>query len=130
LIVERVKSQELLYGPGRRVQIVLGEAALTVHFGAVETLLGQLDRLVTLAGLPSLDLRVLPRAVASPVMPLSGFWLDEDAVYIETLTGEQGLTGPDDIAVYAKAFELLSVAALAGQDAVALIQRVVAELRA
>ncbi|MGH3943820.1 MAG: hypothetical protein ACRDRY_03690 [Pseudonocardiaceae bacterium] len=44
---------------------------------------------------------------ASPVLPLSGFWLDEDTVYIETLTGEQQLTGPDHIAVYAKAFELL-----------------------
>ena len=130
LIAERIKRQELLYGPNRRVQIVLGEAALTVHFGAVDTLLGQLDRLVTLAGLSSLDLRVLPRAVASPVMPLSGFWLDEGAVYIETFTGEQRLTSPDDIAVYAKAFELLRVASLAGQDAVALIQRVAAELRA
>lgn len=80
LIAERVKRQELLYQPARHVQIVLGEAALTVHFRAVDTLLGQLDRLVTLAGLPSVDLRVLPRAVASPVMPLSGFWLNEDAV--------------------------------------------------
>jgi hypothetical protein len=62
-------------------------------------------------------------------MPLSGFWLDEDAVYIETFTGEQ-LTGLDDIAVYAKAFELLRVASVAGQDAVALIQSVAAELRA
>lgn len=63
-------------------------------------------------------------------MPLSGFWLDEDVVYIETLTGEQQLTGLDDIAVYAKACELLSVSSLADQDAVALIQRVAAELRA
>ncbi|MGH3832663.1 MAG: helix-turn-helix domain-containing protein [Pseudonocardiaceae bacterium] len=129
LIAERVKRQELLYVPGRQVQIVLGEAALTVHFGALDTLLGQLDRLVILAGLASVDLRVLPWAVASPVMPLSGFWLDADAVYIETLTGEQELTGPDDIAVYAKAFELLRTAALAGEDAAALIQRVAAELR-
>lgn len=130
LIAQRVKRQELLYQPGRQVQIVLGEAALTVHFGAVDTLLGQLDRLVTLAGLSSLDLRVLPRAVASPVMPLSGFWFDENAVYIEMLTGEQQLTGPDDIAVYATAFELLHSAALAGQDAMALIHHVAAELRA
>lgn len=130
LIAQRIKRQELLYGPGRHVQIVLGEAALTVHFGTVNTLQGQLDRLMTLAGLPSVDLRILPRAVASPVMPLSGFWLDEEAVYIETLTGEQQLTGPDDIAVYTKAFELLHVAALAGQDAAALIQHVAAELRA
>jgi hypothetical protein len=40
------------------------------------------------------------------------------------------LDKPDDIVVYAKAFELLSVSSLAGQEAVALIQRVAAELRA
>jgi transcriptional regulator with XRE-family HTH domain len=130
LIAERVKRQGLLYEPGRRVQIVLGQPALTVHFGSIETLRGQLDRLVAMSDLPSVDLRVLPSAVASPVMPLSGFWLDEAGVYIETLHGEQALTGPDDIALYRRAFELLHAAAAAGPDAVALIQRVAAELRA
>jgi transcriptional regulator with XRE-family HTH domain len=129
LIAERVKRQGLLYEPGRLVQIVLGQAALTVHFGSIETLLGQLDRLVAMSALPSLDLRVLPSAVASPVMPLSGFWLDEAAAYIETLTAEQTLAGPDDLALYRRAFELLHAASAAGPDAVALIQRVAAELR-
>jgi transcriptional regulator with XRE-family HTH domain len=129
LIAERVKRQGLLYEPGRLVQIVLGQAALTVHFGSIETLLGQLDRLVAMSALPSLDLRVLPSAVASPVMPLSGFWLGEAAAYIETLTAEQTLAGPDDLALYRRAFELLHAASAAGPDAVALIQRVAAELR-
>lgn len=130
LIAERVKRQGSLYEPGRRVRIVLGQAALTVHFGSIETLLGQLDRLVVLSDLPSVDLRVLPVAVACPVIPLSGFWLDDDAVYIETLKGEQTLAGPDDITLYRKAFELLRAASAAGPDAVALIQRAAVELRA
>ncbi len=68
LIVERVKRQALLYEPRRQVQIVLGQAALTVHFGSVDTPTGQLDRLLVLAGLTSVDLRVLPSAapVAAP----------------------------------------------------------------
>lgn len=130
LIAERVKRQGLLYEPGRQVQVVLGQAALTVHFGSVETLLGQLDRLAVLSDLPSIDLRVLPSAVASPVMPLSGFWIDDDAVYIETLHGEQTVAGPEDITLYRRAFDLAHEAATADLDAVALIQQVAAELRA
>jgi transcriptional regulator with XRE-family HTH domain len=130
LIAERIKRQGLLYEPGRLVRMVLGQAALTVHFGSVETLLGQLDRLVALSDLPSVDLRVLPATVASPVMPLTGFWVDDAEVTIETVRGEERLTGQRDIAVYRRAFELLHAASAAGSDAVALIQRAAAELRA
>ncbi|MBV9142239.1 MAG: helix-turn-helix domain-containing protein [Pseudonocardiales bacterium] len=129
LIAQRIKRQELLYQPNREVQIVIGEAALTVHFGTIGTLLGQLDRLVAITGLPSVDLRVLPRAVAYPIMPLTGFWLRDDVVRVETITGEQLITGPDDIAVYRRAFDLLREASVAEADAVALIQRAAAELR-
>jgi hypothetical protein len=130
LIAERIKRQGLLYEPGRLVRMVLGQAALTMHFGSIETLLGQLDRLVALSDLPSVDLRVLPAAAASPVMPLTGFWVDDTWVEIETLTGAEKLTGPRDIATYRQAFELLYDASAAGPDAVALIQRAAAELRA
>lgn len=129
LIAERVKRQNLLYVPGRQVYVVLGHAALTTHFGSVETLLGQLDRLVVLADLPAVDLRVLPRTVACPIMPLSGFWVDDQAVYIETLHGEQTLSGREEVAMYRKAFELAREAASAGGAVVALIRRVAAELR-
>lgn len=129
LIAERIQRQQILYHPTKRLQIVLGEAALTVHFGSVGTLMGQLDRLVTLTGLPSVDLRVLPRSVACPVLPLSGFWIDDDAVYIETLTGEQTLADPHDRDVYVKAFVLLREAAVFGADTAALIQQVLAEMR-
>lgn len=125
-----MKRQALLYEPRRQVQIVLGQAALTVHFGSVDTLTGQLDRLVTLAGLTSFDLRVLPSAAPSPVLPLSGFSLhDDETLWLETLTREVRSTDPEEIAVHTAAFELAREAAAAGPDAVALIQRVAAELR-
>lgn len=129
LIGERIKRQGLLYEPGRTVRIVLGQAALSVHFGSIETLRGQLDRLMVLSELPALDLRVLPVAVACPVMPLTGFWLDDDALYIETLTAETRSTDADEIGLYRKMFELLCTASVAGPDAVALIAQVAAGLR-
>jgi hypothetical protein len=57
------------------------------------------------------------------------FYFRDDMVYIETLTAEQQLSEPDEVAVYVKAFSMLREAALFGPDAVALIQRVAAELR-
>lgn len=130
LIGERVKRQDLLYQPGRQVQMVIGEAALWTHFRSVTTLRSQLDRLVTLAELDSLDLRVMPFAVASPIMPLAGFSLhDNDVLYVETLTGEQRVDNPDEVAAHAKAFDLLRGASASGPEALALIQRVARELR-
>jgi hypothetical protein len=130
LIVERVRRQALLYEPHRQIRIVLGQAALTVHFGSVDTLIGQLDRLVVLAGLPSVDLRVLPTAVSSPILPLCGFSIhDDDTLWLETLTKETRSTDPEEIRVHTQAFELARETASAGPDAVALIQRVVADLR-
>ena len=130
LIAERVKRQALLYEPRRQVRIVLGEAALTVHFGSVETLVGQLDRLVVLAGLPSVDLRVLPNAAPSPLLPLGGFSIhDDEVLWFETLTREIRSTEADEIVAHTRAFELAREAAAADADAVELIYRVMADLR-
>jgi hypothetical protein len=130
LIAERVKRQALLYERHRQVRIVLGQTALTVHFGSVDTLIGQLDRLVTVAGLPSIDLRVLPTGAPSPILPLGGFSIhDDDTLWWETLTREVRSTDPQEIAAHTRAFELAREAAAAGPGAVALIQRVAAELQ-
>ncbi|MFY9809575.1 MAG: helix-turn-helix transcriptional regulator [Pseudonocardiaceae bacterium] len=124
----RVRRQDVLYQPGRRIELLLGEAALRSSPGTIATLLGQLDRLVSVIDLPTVELGIVPFPLM-PVMPLSSFYFHDDVVYIETLTAEQQLAEPDEVAVYVKAFDLLRAAAVTGADAVALIQRVAAELR-
>jgi transcriptional regulator with XRE-family HTH domain len=125
---ERIRRQEILYQPGRRIELVLGEAALRSTPGTISTLLGQLDRLVSVVDLPTVELGIVPFP-RMPVMPLSNFSIHDDIVYIETLTGEQQLYEPDEVAVYVKAFRLLRAAAATGSEAVALIRRVADELR-
>jgi hypothetical protein len=56
IATERIRRQDILYQPGRRIDIILGEAALRSTPGTIETLLGQLDRLVSLADLPTVEL--------------------------------------------------------------------------
>ncbi len=129
LIAQRVKRQELLYQRGHQFQLVLGQAALHTHFGTVDTLLGQLDRLVMLTGLASMDLRVLPNDLPSPIMPLAGFSLHDDTLYVETLTGEQRIDNPEEVTAHIEAFEQLRDTALADSDTVTLIHQVAAGLR-
>lgn len=130
LVSARIRRQEILYQPGKQIQLVIGEAALHDPPGSIETLVGQLDRLVAVAGLASVDLAVLPVGTRMPVLPLSSFAAhDKQLVFVETMTGEQRLDQPDEVAVYVMAFELLRNAAATGPAAVALIQRVAAGLR-
>ncbi|MGH3787972.1 MAG: helix-turn-helix domain-containing protein [Pseudonocardiaceae bacterium] len=124
----RIRRQDVLYQPGRRIELILGEAALRSTPGTIATLLGQLDRLVSVIDLPTVELAIVPFPLM-PVMPLSSFYMHDEIVYIETLTAEQRLSEPDEVAVYVRAFGLLREAAATGPDAVALIQRVAAELR-
>lgn len=124
----RIRRQDVLYQPGRRIELILGEAALRSTPGTIRTLLGQLDRLVSVIDLPTVELGIVPFPLM-PVMPLSSFYIHDEIVYIETLTAEKRLFEPDEVAVYQKAFRLLREAAATGPDAVALIQRIAAELR-
>lgn len=128
-IAARIRRQEVLYEPGKQIQLVMGEEALHRVPGDEGTTLGQLDKLISVAGLPSVELAIVPlRAV--PVMPVGGFALfDSELVVAESLTGEQRMSEPDEVAVYVKAFDALRDAAATGPDAVELIQRVAAELR-
>lgn len=130
MVAARVKRQELLYQDTTLVRVLLGEAALRMRFGSMTTLLGQLDRLVALAGLPTVELAVLPESDPSPLLPLAAFSIhDEDTLWVETLTNEWKTAAPDDVQTHVAAFDLAFEAAATGDDAVALIQRVAANLQ-
>jgi hypothetical protein len=129
LVAERVKRQDILYQPGRTIEVIVGEAALWSSPSTVGTLLGQLDRLISFAELPSLTFGVVPRDTPMPIAPLACFAVhDNESVLIETLTGEQRIDDPDEVAVYVTAFDHLRAAAATGPDAVAVIQHVRTEL--
>lgn len=129
LVGERIRRQEILYQPGRRIQFVIGETALYDPPGATETLVGQLDRLLAVAGLASVNLAVLPIGTPMPILPLGSFVLhDQRSVFIETMTSLHRLEEPDEVAVYVTAFDRLRDAAVTGPDALALIRRVIARL--
>ncbi|MGH3870476.1 MAG: helix-turn-helix domain-containing protein [Pseudonocardiaceae bacterium] len=128
VVAERISRQHTLYQTGKQVQLVMGQAALHNSVGTIGTLIGQLDRLMTLTALPSVDVAIVPHAV--PMLPVPGFVIyDENVVTAETLTAEQRLIEPDEVAQYVHFFDELRAVAVSGSDAAALIQQVTAELR-
>ncbi len=52
----RLERQRLLYAGERRFQVVLEEQALRTRVGGIQTMAGQLDRLITLMSLQRVSL--------------------------------------------------------------------------
>ncbi len=128
MVTERIQRQQVLYQGAKQIHLVMGEAALRARVGTLETLLAQLDRLVTMTDLPGVEIGIIPDS--TPVLPVPGFTIyDTTAVTSETLTGEQRLDEPDEVAEYHRFFNHVRDAAATGPDAVALIQQVASELR-
>ena len=124
-------QQKILYDNTKRIRAVVHEAALRIRYGPGETMAAQLDRLLSLAGLPSLELGVIPFDVVVPVLGLSGFIVyDDHLVIVETLTGEQQLSDDAEVSRYASWLGLLREAAVTGDDARALITSAASALRA
>lgn len=124
LVAARMQRQELLYDPAHRLEVIVGEAALHCRPGSAETMRGQLDRLVALADLASVELRVVPFSAPLAVLPLTNFALhDERVAIVESLTGEQEHSADDEVAVYVEAARRLRDIAAVGPDATELVRR-------
>jgi hypothetical protein len=133
MIDVRLRRQEVLHDPSKRVQVVLGEAALRTLVCTPHTLSGQLEKLLSVMQLPSVELGVIGFAQRMPVFPFISFSVrDDDLIVIEGLTGEQKLTASgsaDQVASYLKFFDLLREAASTGPEAQAIIERALESLR-
>lgn len=124
MVSARIERQHVLYEPDKQFRMVLGEAALRTRFGDAASLRSQLDRLVGISGIATVDLRILPLDSPCPVFPLSTFKIyDDELVMLEQPVGEQLITDPDQIATYQRFFDLLTESALPPDESVNLIQR-------
>jgi transcriptional regulator with XRE-family HTH domain len=124
----RVKRQEILYRPDKRFHFVLTEAALRYRLCAPEIMLGQLDRLVSLAALSNVRLGIIGFETAYVVAPAHGFWILDDRVMVETFSAELNLAQPQEIELYAGIFEAFAGVASYGRAARAIITRVIDDL--
>lgn len=113
----------------RTFRFVITEAALRGRVGSAVVHRAQLDRLATLTALDTVEIRVLAWAAELVTTPDHSFDLfDDRLVLVETFSAELALREPEDIALYARLFDMYSAAALHGEAATALIARIAREI--
>jgi len=128
----RLRRQEALYDHSKRVQVVLGEGALRTLVCAPGTLAAQLEKLLAVMSLPSVELGIIAFPQRLPAYPLGFRVYDDDLVVVESTVSENDYTAQDDpgkVAAFLKAFEALREAAATGDEARRLITAAAADLR-
>src|SRR5260370_6434589 len=97
MVAARMARQQIRCQPGKRIRVVILEAALHIRLVSPRAMAGQLDRMLALDGLASLDLGIIPAAAIVPVYPMSGFVIfDSSLVVVETIGGEGSVRDPDE----------------------------------
>ncbi|MFI6244779.1 helix-turn-helix domain-containing protein [Streptomyces sp. NPDC051016] len=114
----RIKRQELLYAGGRRYHILLWEPVLRSLICPPSVLAAQLDRLMGVINMDTVELGIVPQGAPLKVPPGLGFWIyDDRRVVTETWHAELWLDDADTIALYLRTWKTLRESAVFGSDA-------------
>lgn len=136
VIAGRAARQQLLYRPTSRFQVVLAEQVIRHCFGGLGVMTEQLRRLADLAKLPTLDLRIIPINNRMEVPYGTGFDLfeypeeGESVVHFELSDGERVEQDPKEVAKVRARFDHYQVVAIRGNEVIAMIEQVAAEMTA
>ncbi|THA35936.1 helix-turn-helix transcriptional regulator [Streptomyces sp. A1547] len=122
----RMRRQEALYDPAKRFHILMWEAALHARICPPAVLAAQLDRLLGVIGLDTVELGIVPFGAALKIPPATGFWMyDDRQVIVETWHAELWLDDADSVATHLRVWNTLRDSAVYGAEA----QRVIGEAR-
>ena len=121
----RMQRQEWLYRPGRRFHALVWEAALHALVCPPAVLAAQLDRLMGIVGLDTVELGVVPLGASLRIPTANGFWvLDERLVIAEDWHAEIWLDDAESVASYLRVWRTLQESAVYGAVAQNVIHRV------
>ncbi|AYF73123.1 XRE family transcriptional regulator [Nocardia yunnanensis] len=122
-VAKRMERQQILYRRNHRFHFVLAEQALLTTVGDDRTMIGQLDRLLAVIGMPRVLLGIVPAESPYQVSMTNFTMFDNSRVMVETVTAELTVTQPREIAQYGRAFDVLAGQSVSGDEARALIRK-------
>jgi transcriptional regulator with XRE-family HTH domain len=130
-VAARMRRQEVLYEVGKLFRVLIWEGALHALICPRDVMAGQLDRLVGLIGMSTVELGLVPLGASMPLTPKHGFWIfDEERVIVETINTELQYDSAEDVALYGRVWDQLAEAAAYGPRAHRLIARARAQMQA
>lgn len=124
---ERLRRQEVLYDPTKRVELIVTESALRTPIASSDVMAGQLDRLLALPGVPSVRFGVIPLGTKLPFPLLHGFALLDDTLIVEAFNTEMTSRDTEDVELYGRLHDACWEVALEGPDVRALLLRTMDE---
>lgn len=122
----RMQRQQVLY-QAKDIEILVSEHALRHPVAPPETMVTQLDRLISAVGLPGLRFGVLPQMRRLPTITMNGFIMLDDLVMVEQVSNELTIDDPEQVAIYHRLADRLWKAAVEDDAARALLQRLSTE---
>jgi hypothetical protein len=125
-----VERQAALYDESKQFAFVITEGALRWRLCPVPAHLAQLDRVSSLSTLANVGIGVVPWSAYVPTRPANMFMvLDDEAVLVETMHGEDMLRERQQIDAYLTAFDALDSLAQHDDDGRVILNRIAADLR-
>ncbi|MFJ1458217.1 helix-turn-helix domain-containing protein [Nocardia sp. N2S4-5] len=121
-VSKRMERQQILYRRDHRFHFVVAEQALRTTVGNAQIMIGQMDRLLAVTGMPRVVLGIVPAEAAYEVSMTNFTIFDKKRVMVETVTAELTVTQPREIAQYGRAFDVLAGQSVTGDAARALIR--------
>ncbi|RCH68750.1 XRE family transcriptional regulator [Streptomyces sp. SDr-06] len=127
----RMRRRQALYEPGKSFRFLVWEAALHVRMCSHDVHAAQLDQLISLIGLDTIELGIVPLSAHVRRTPAHGFWIyDRRLVIAETIDTEMWLDDEDSLRLYERAWDWLAESAVYGPQAHRVITRARASLSA
>ncbi|MEV6558964.1 helix-turn-helix transcriptional regulator [Nocardia sp. NPDC051756] len=120
-VSKRMERQQVLYRRNKRFHFLIGEQSLYTTVGDNGVMAGQLDRLMSVIGLPRVTLGIIPLAAEAKVLMNNFVMFDNRLVKEEGSTAGLSITQPREIALYGRAFDILARQSVTGSSARALI---------
>ncbi|MEV7834782.1 helix-turn-helix transcriptional regulator [Streptomyces subrutilus] len=128
-ISARIERQQALYDSSKKLKFVITENALRWRIVSAARMAEQVDRLVSLSRLPSIDIRIVPLAARQRDIANHAFVIRDDrTVTVETVHAEIVVTDPRDVALYVQKFEGFAAMALSGDVMRAMLEAIRDEL--
>jgi transcriptional regulator with XRE-family HTH domain len=125
-VAKRMERQTILYDQSKRFEFLITEGALRWRPGPPKLMKAQLDRVISMASLPNVELGVLSlnqEAVDAYLHPFVVFELeDEILVTVETYSAELQVSQPQEVSIYQHTLERLRPSALWADKAIQAIR--------
>ncbi|GGS45322.1 helix-turn-helix domain-containing protein [Actinokineospora fastidiosa] len=132
-VAGRLERQAALYEGGRRFAFLITEAALRWRPGDARLLLAQLHRIASISTLDNVSIGLIPQDREAVTFLSHGFVIydgEGPSVSVETIHANITVRDPSDVELYRARWSLLDRMAIRGDDALAFLDRIAADLRA